>query len=377
LGLSISKNIIELMGGTLIVESALLIGSSFSFDLTFETAVSAQVDYLNSQQSFQDIIEKPNFSGEVLVCEDNTQNQRLIMDHLAMVGLKTVIAHNGREGVEFAAERAQSQKPFDLIFMDIHMPEMDGLQASSKIIAMGVKTPIVAMTANIMPNDIDIYDKCGMSSYIGKPYTSQELWKCLIKYLPVVSYSAVDKSQQYEAEKKNLEKARINFVKYNRTTFAEIVKALQTSDIKKAHRLVHTLKSNSGLIGEKKLQAAAADAEKLLAGVLNGEAEDGTALSDKDEINILETEMKMVLEKMAPMLAETEAGNLPKTRDAEKIRKILFKLEPMLINRNPECEDLLTDILIIPGADELARYTERFMFKQALTELTKLKQEWR
>jgi len=184
LGLAISKTIVELMGGELTVESEVGTGSCFSFSLTFDL-VGNCADTA-SEITARSKVEMPCFDGEVLVCEDNAMNQLVIREHLSRVGLRTVLASDGKEGVDIVAERKKSGgKPFDLIFMDIFMPVMDGLQAASEISQMGVKTPIVALTANVMSDDLHHYEKNGISDCVGKPFTAQELWRCLIKFIPV------------------------------------------------------------------------------------------------------------------------------------------------------------------------------------------------
>jgi PAS domain S-box-containing protein len=195
LGLAITKNIIEMMGGTLRVESALGIGSKFSFELTFDAVSDASE--MPARKITTSIAEKPDFEGEILVCEDNAMNQQVICGHLARVGLRSMVAGNGKIALDMVESRMNNdEKPFDLIFMDIHMPVMDGIEASSKIIGLGCKTPIVAMTANIMSNDLELYKKNGIIDYLGKPFTSQELWKCLTKYITVTKLSAADKRRQ-------------------------------------------------------------------------------------------------------------------------------------------------------------------------------------
>jgi CheY-like chemotaxis protein len=82
---------------------------------------------------------------------------------------------NGKEAVDMTTQRMKNgEKPFDLIFMDIHMPAMDGLEAASKIIALQSGTPTVAMTANIMSQDRELYRMNGMPDCVGKPFTSQQ-----------------------------------------------------------------------------------------------------------------------------------------------------------------------------------------------------------
>jgi len=346
------------------IESGKITAENIPFNL-----IDDNENYHNIQQG---IIEKPCFSGSVLVCEDNNMNQQVICDHLARVGLTSVIAHNGEEGIELIKKLMhKGDKPFDLILMDIHMPVMGGLDAASGILAMGIKTPIVALTANIMSDDLELYKENGMADCLGKPFNSQELWKCLVKFLPVLSYSAedTDASASMQEEDRNFQKQlQINFARNNQTTYASLVKALRENDIKQAHRIAHTLKSCAGQIGNNKLQAIAAALENMLA--------EGINPANKDEIKILEKELKITLNSFIPLLVEIDANKKPKIYDKQEIRKILAKLEPMLINKNPECEEMLDDILTIPGAEELARLTDKFNFKQAITELLKLKEKW-
>jgi len=185
LGLPITRSILEMMGSELVVSSVKGVGSKFSFEITFETMEG--VRNISAKTPLQGFTQ-PKFEGEILVCEDNEMNQLVISEHLARIGLKTYIAKNGLIGVTMVKDRIdKNEKPFDLILMDIHMPIMDGLDAADKIISLETATPIIAMTANIMTNDMETYQERGMIDCIGKPFTSQELWSCLLKYLEPVN----------------------------------------------------------------------------------------------------------------------------------------------------------------------------------------------
>jgi PAS domain S-box-containing protein len=367
LGLTIVKNFIELMGGVLSVESVIGVGSKFSFELTFD--LIDDVAGVPSEKIVINEFQRPVFKGHVLICEDNALNRQVICDHLERVGLKHTVAHNGKEGIDIIKERiGKKEEPFDLIFMDIHMPVMDGLDAASSIKKLGIKTPIVALTANVMSNDLELYRSSGMSDCLGKPFLSQDLWKCLIKYIPVEHFADTSKTELSEDEEKILNKLKLNFVKENQTTFNDIVNALDTDDIKTAHRIAHSLKSNAGQIGKKHLQAAATAVEAIL-------SEGKNNLKEK-HINNLEAEMKTVLEELAPLMLEDASKQVEKITDAAKVLEILRKLEPMLKDRNPECEDLIDEIRAIPNAEELVLQTERFNFKKAIEEFDKVKKKW-
>ena len=366
LGLSITKGIIEMMGGDLKVESGLDSGSRFSFSLTFD--VVSENDGSSTDSIVLENIDKPHFIGEILICEDNHLNQQVICEHLARVGLETVVMNNGKEGVDVVTKRKQNgEKPFDLIFMDIHMPLMDGLEAASIITGLEVTTPIVALTANIMANDLQLYKASGMPEYLGKPFTSQELWKCLIKYLPVAGFSALDRQQLSAQEDKHLRQLQNYFARHNQSTFSSIRQAILSGDIKLAHRLTHTLKGNAGQIGEKQLEDAAATAENMLSC--------GADHITDILLEQLESELSSALKRLALNLENGDGDeNNAESYDKETVRRILEKLEPLLSKRKPECMNMLDEIRLIPGSEELLRHVEDFEFVQAAEELNKLKE---
>ena len=365
LGLAITTKFVEMMGGSIEVESTPGFGSTFCFDLTFNLADTT--DNTPPSKIVLKDVERPHFEGEILICEDNAMNQQVVCEHLARVGLKTVVAHNGQEGVAAVLKRMHSGgKPFDLIFMDIHMPVMDGLEAAAKIIELGSKTPIVAMTANIMSDDLNIYKSSGIPGYIGKPFTSQELWQCLLKYFRPVNVAAISKHDQAAKDAKLQEDLKIHFAKSNQKTCSEIRNAIDANDLKLAHRLAHTLKSNAGQIGAERLRKMAAELETMLV--------KETKPFDTKKIDALETELTSVLDELAPLLAVANSRNKFEFADAEKTREILEKLEAMLKNKNPVSMNMLDEVRTIPGSEELARLVEDFEFKEAATALLRLKE---
>ena len=378
LGLTITKNLIKMMGSELHVESTPGAGSSFSFDMTFDT-IDIPKEELVKNQVVQSKLDKPTFDGEVLLCEDNTMNQDVICEHLARVGLRTVVAENGRVGVETVKERARSgDKQFDLIFMDMHMPEMDGLEASALINGLNLGIPIVAMTANIMSTDKDIYEMSGMRGYVGKPFTSQELWRCLLKYFKPLEWQVEDE-EQYEHEDAELRMKLIGrFIDNHSLKIDEVKEAINNGDITLAHRLVHTLKGNAGQLGKTTLQQAAEEVEITFT--------NGKCFATPHQMQVLDKELKSVIEELVselsnsdPSAAETiSSGDAESTSngealDEEATLKLFDDLELLLKDDNYECLTFADRLKTIPGSEELIKQMENFDFNLALDTLAKLR----
>jgi CheY-like chemotaxis protein len=364
LGLAISKNIVELMGGELIVKSSPDVGSIFCFEITFDT-----IDVFDdtSNQSGFDVILKPCFEGLVLVCDDNSMNQEVVCAHLAHVGLRTVTAENGKIGVEMVEERIKNkEKPFDMIFMDMFMPVMDGMEAASKIMALNTGSPIVAVTANVMASELEEYKRCGMQDYLGKPFTSQELWRTLLKYfVPIdVLPHARDHVDGYNNDELQ-RKLQINFLQNNQNVHIKIMEAVTAGDIQFAHRLAHSLKGNAGLLGKTGLKKAAAEVETML--------KDRTAFVWETKMSNLSTELQLVFEELKPLFAETVVQEKARTLGAAEALVLFDKLEVMLKNLNPECLSLLDDLRIVTGTGELIQQIENYEFETASITLDALK----
>ena len=298
LGLPITKNIIELMGGSLTVDSKLGEGSTFKILLTLpETDAEGLFDDAFGE-GIPEHVERPHFEGEILVCEDNRLNQQVIQEHLRRVGLTTIIAENGLEGLKIVMDRMKKKrKPFDMILMDMQMPVMDGFEATARINALGTGVPIVALTANVMTTDLEDYKRNGLMDCIGKPFQTWDLWRCLLSFLMPVSKTVVESKEINESDEILLKQLRRNFPKENVNRIDDIKNAIDSGDLKSARMFAHTLKSNAGLIKEHKLQELAATIEGLIEKENVKEA--GTYLSQ------LESELKIALEKLTLINAQS------------------------------------------------------------------------
>lgn len=179
LGLAISKGMIDLMGGTIAIDSELGKGSEFTVNVNFKSLnpqdASAKVHQSDEDTQFDfKAVDKP-----ILIAEDNPINQIVITKYLTQLGLNYELAENGK----IACEKTLTQN-YALILMDIQMPVMDGLTASENLLARpDFDTPIIAVSANAMKDDIETSAKIGISDHIAKPINFTELEKALAKWL--------------------------------------------------------------------------------------------------------------------------------------------------------------------------------------------------
>lgn len=180
LGLAISKNLVELMGGEIWFVSERGAGSTFSFKIPFEKVHEKGLDIHEAGVS-----PKNDFSNlDVLLVEDVQINQMVIRKMLSNLHIKKVdLAEDGLKGLERAKD-----KHYDLILMDVLMPEMDGIEATELILKHFVEIdkppPIIfALTANATKEDIDLCLSVGMDHFISKPFTQEELVQGLRKFL--------------------------------------------------------------------------------------------------------------------------------------------------------------------------------------------------
>ena len=176
LGLAISQRLVNLMGSRITVESQKGYGSTFAFNVQLPEAAQRLV---NTPQSH------PTKSGalRILLVEDLLTNQEIITSMLTREGHSVSVRSDGAAGIE-----AANAAPFDVILMDIQMPGMDGVTATQAIRKGGLnaQTPILALTANVMAEQVRAYKDAGMSGHIGKPVSRRELIAAVQSHGPAV-----------------------------------------------------------------------------------------------------------------------------------------------------------------------------------------------
>jgi CheY-like chemotaxis protein len=183
LGLAISKRLVQLMGGEIGVSSVAGQGSEFCFTACFAPSLHAPATFVPQPPSVP--VQRPHWQGlRVLLAEDNPINQKVALGFLRKLMLQVDVVTDGSQAIQ-----ALTTIPYDLVLMDMQMPEMDGLEATRLIrephsLTLNPRIPIIAMTANAMREHQQTCLDAGMDDYISKPVSLGSLLPVLEKWLP-------------------------------------------------------------------------------------------------------------------------------------------------------------------------------------------------
>ncbi len=188
LGLYITHQLIELMGGSIRVESTEKSGSTFFVTLPLRATDLA----IEKVKKVTERLEVPRLQGEILLAEDTIQLQKLTTLLVEKTGATVDIANNGEEALEMA-----SRKPYQLILMDMQMPKMDGIEATRRLREQRVETPIVALTANVMQKHKEMFVRAGCDGFVSKPIQRPQLYAALSEYLLTVGESSTSAPRSF------------------------------------------------------------------------------------------------------------------------------------------------------------------------------------
>ncbi len=261
LGLAISKQLVELMGGELKVQSRIGEGSEFFFILTFgyEDQLIESKPFPRPKAGFYD--------KKALIIEDTPINQQVISELLSQVGMDFDIVDNGIKGIQQVRSN-----PYDLVLMDIQMPEMDGFTTTRQIRAAGFKAlPIIAMTAHVQDTDREKCLEAGMNDFLSKPIDPDVLYRKIGQFIDVketAGAAASTPSNDREAVLPEIDgldshtglmrlrgniklylKLLTEYPKTYRHAIDQIMSMINDNQIKGAAHFVHSIRGASSTIG--------------------------------------------------------------------------------------------------------------------------------
>ncbi|MBF0101301.1 MAG: response regulator [Desulfobacterales bacterium] len=397
LGLSISKQLIEMMGGKISVESKPGVGSIFSFTARFTKAKkNREVIHTTENRESYKSADLNNIRGSrILLVEDNPINQQVACEFLEQEGFIVMVANNGKEAVDIVKTSA-----FDLILMDIQMPEMDGYTATKEIRNSQFPIPIIAITAHAMNAERNKCIESGMNDYLTKPIDTKALFSAFLKWIehkpreiPLIhpkrfegmeaielprSMPGIDMDlglNRFSGNKKLFKKCLYEFYTTYEKLMQSILSELKNGNTQNCKKLIHSIKGVSGNIGATELSRKAADLELSIIHEQEP-VHNNDALLDSFE-NSLSIVLQSIHELKKNDIAEEKNEfvlyqNIP--LDMSQIEPELKKLKSALQINDIDVETILADIKKKLGAPVFKNYFNKLEAEIDHFEFTKAQQ---
>ncbi|MDR2636931.1 MAG: response regulator [Zoogloeaceae bacterium] len=390
LGLVICKKLAELMRGEVGVISEAGRGSTFWFAARF--GIGARQSCQRESQVFAGLEEIRG--ARILLVEDNDLNQQVAREILQEVGLLVDVADDGAAALEVVREAREAKRPYDLVFMDMQMPVMDGLEATRRIRALGIDWPIIAMTANATLGDRERCLEAGMRDHLAKPIEPEQLWRVLCRWIPpraqpasVSASTATPVSSDMREEsvalpdgipgldvenglrrmlgKRLLYRVMLEkFLARQRDMPVRFRAALASGkeDWELARRLAHTLQGLAGNIGCAGIQRSALELENLCR---------ERAERWQGALAALEAALFPVLRDLEAFFRENAGADIPEEMEHPSLPETCRRLAQLLSDNDAEAADLFAReeerLKAILGGDFAALKTaiDGFAFQEA------------
>ena len=290
LGLAICRRLAHMLGGDISVNSSPGRGSSFSLTITAGSLEDVKMLEELHEAGLPESEPLPDNMGvstletldcAVLLAEDGLDNQLLISTHLKRSGARVAIAENGRLALEMALAATLAKEPFDVVLMDMQMPEMDGYAATSELRRKGYTGPIIALTAHAMAGDRERCIAAGCTDYLTKPIGRSKLVAAVAEYarqaaprgVPLLSNGMVSATTRRAspsgdlvselADDPDMTELIESFARGLPAQAQRLEDALDANDREAIRRLAHQLKGSAGGYGFPTITEAAARLEQV------------------------------------------------------------------------------------------------------------------
>jgi len=389
LGMPITSSLLHIMGARIDVDSEAGKGTTVTVVLPQKTA-SLEILGAETVSSLKNFNADAHFAakrlsftpepmpyGRVLIVDDIDANTYVAKGLMALYKLQIDTCSSGPAAIE----KIRSGAVYDIIFMDQMMPEMDGIQAAAIIRQMNYKHPMVALTANALVGQAEIFLQNGFDGFLSKPIQTVHLNALLHKFVKgrhpeaevppgrtetrdmADSGSINDYFDSYLKKSGIYDIVHKDFVRSQKNTMFKIMDAIEGNDLKTAHHLAHTLKGLAALIGEGELLNLAEKAEIAFSeGVIH-----------HDIINLLGLEMEHVLAGIEAQY-QNDAPQADRILDKDKARELFDTLTPLLEASSFGALELRSELVTLPQTDNLIRQIEAVDFDLALKTIAELRE---
>ncbi len=394
LGLTITKRIANLMGGEVGAESVLGQGSTFWFTARLQRG---QAGLPNLVQTGTETLLRQLYTGaKVLLAEDNAINQEVALDMLRSVGLEVDVAENGRAVLEKIAK-----KHYDLVLMDIQMPELDGLETTKALRAQSIhaELPVLAMTANAFEEDRQRCLDAGMNDFIPKPVMPEPLYAKLLHWLPkdyaslsvgpgqaktahsdapaagmgfdaIAGLDAKHLLQMAMGDTGKSRRLLSMFVNSHAEAMTQVLELLAENRIEQAKQLTHALKGVAAVLGATQVLQAAKDLDQALRQQVGVEQCIELAGICDAEVRQLVAAIKALNETSSEKL-DTQSGGSPNAEPVlEELKKLLRENNARAGTLAEQSKDVL-QLLLGEHHAEFVRQIHTLDYQAALSLLNK------
>jgi PAS domain S-box-containing protein len=406
LGLSIVKRLVDLMGGVLEVVSQTKQGSSFSFTielgLASEEAKAGTALLLRLPEGARSDLNKIK-GAHILLVEDDPTNQQVAREILQQAGMVVELAVSGRQALDLI----ENGRTFDLVFMDIQMPDMDGFEITGRIRRQRRidELPIVAMTAHTMS---EVREKCleaGMNGHVSKPINPLELFAALVRWirssdaahteatdteatemttgensvfpasLPGINLPVV--LERIGGDKRLLQRLLAEFREQHLNCVAEIRMAIKAFDLVQARRIVHNLKGVTGNLGAESVFAMT---RKIEGALLDNNADELTPLLDQlqkgmDEVFASVRELERIMPRRKTCALPGVGMPLAKDELVQRLNRLAELLRRNKATATKYFKEMRPYLPDSPELFALEEQIDRLDFKKGLHSLKQIAQE--